>query len=236
MGFVINDALLLDAGTAASGLTLEEQQRIRYVVLSHLHLDHIKELPALAVNLGGLIDHQIVVAGLQSILNGLKAHIFNNIVLPDFFVLPTPRRPIFRELALEPHRPHMFGELKITAIPVDHSVPSVGFIVEDGQSSWVLSGDTYATEALWVRAAALSNLKMACIETSFPDEMTELAQTSKHLTPRLLAREFDKLKNPHLPLYAYHLKPAFRERIIDQLAALDLPTLDVLHEGQVITL
>ena len=94
------------------------------------------------------------------------------------------------------------------------------------------SGDTYETEDIWALAAKTPNLKAAFIETSFPDEMLGIAQISKHLTPALLEKEFKKIGKPELPLYVYHLKPPFSERISEQLAQLDIPNLVVLDEGQ----
>ena len=58
-GFLVNDQLLVDAGTIGSRLFLEEQRRIRVVLLTHLHFDHIRELPTLADNLVGEIDEPV---------------------------------------------------------------------------------------------------------------------------------------------------------------------------------
>jgi len=62
--FLLNETLLLDAGTVASKLSLSEQAQIRHIILSHLHFDHIKGLPMLADNLSEQMSAPIVVAGL----------------------------------------------------------------------------------------------------------------------------------------------------------------------------
>ncbi|MCZ6800532.1 MAG: MBL fold metallo-hydrolase, partial [Nitrospirae bacterium] len=83
VGFLVNDELMVDAGTLAAGLTLEEQKRIKHVLLSHLHWDHIKGVPPFIDNIAGQVDHQVVVASLSSVMKGLQAHVFNNMVFPD---------------------------------------------------------------------------------------------------------------------------------------------------------
>jgi cAMP phosphodiesterase len=96
VGFLVNDELMVDAGTLASALTLEEQQRVKHILLSHLHLDHIKGIPPLVDNIFGLVDHQVVVASLSSVVDGLKKHVFNDMVFPNFFDLQGPRHSILR--------------------------------------------------------------------------------------------------------------------------------------------
>lgn len=232
VGFLINDVVMIDAGTGACELTLEEQKRIQHVALSHLHLDHIKGLPALADNLVGLFAEPITIASIPAVLHGLKEHVFNDQVFPDFFSLPNPDQPILKEIVLQEGHETWLSGLGITPIAVNHPVPTVGFLIRDDESCWLYSGDTYKTFAIWERAARQPNLKAAFIETSFPDEMKDLAYTSKHLTPQLLAEEFEKLGKPDLPLFIYHCKPQFREQIAEQLGKLRIPNLKILEEGQ----
>ncbi|MGQ0812461.1 MAG: MBL fold metallo-hydrolase [Nitrospiraceae bacterium] len=233
-GFLINDTLLVDAGTVGSRLTLAEQKRIRHVLLSHAHFDHVKGLPTLADNLVGDPAEPIVVAGIPDVLKGIKAHIFNDEIYPDFFRLPDPTRPVFVEHALEAGRESVFSGHRVLPIGVNHLVPTVGFLIAEQNTSILYSGDTYHTERLWQVAARWPTLKAALIEASFPNEMADLAQVSKHLTPKLLAEEYRKIGRPDLPVYAYHLKPRFRERIIEQLHDLHIPNLVVLEEGQIL--
>jgi ribonuclease BN (tRNA processing enzyme) len=98
------------------------------------------------------------------------------------------------------------------------------------------SGDTYQTDALWQVAKEVTGLRAAFIESSFPNEMDELARVAKHLTPALLAQEFTKMARPELPVYAYHLKPRFRDQIRQELGQLGIPHLTALEEGQTLVL
>ena len=235
-GFLINDHLLIDAGTAASALSLEAQRKIRHVLLSHIHVDHIKELPALADNLLGTDEASITISSTPIILEGLKQYVFNDHVFPNFFELPKGRGPILLESAIQPGVSSIISEFEIIPIEVNHTVPAVGYIIKDQSAACLYSGDTYQTEEIWTVAATIPNLKAVFIETSFPNEMDELAQISKHLTPSLLAQEYKKIGRPDISLYIFHIKPTFRNQILAQLNGLCLPTLNVLEEGQKITL
>jgi cAMP phosphodiesterase len=199
-------------------------------------MDHIKELPALADNLLGTGEASITIYSTPTILDELKQYVFNGHVYPNFFELPTGRRPILLESAIQPGQSTIISEFEVIPIEVNHTVPTVGYIIKDKHSACLFSGDTYLTEEIWNVAATIPHLKAVFIETSFPNEMHELAQVSKHLTPALLAQEYKKIGRPDLPLYIFHIKPQFREQILAQLNGLDIPTLTVLEEGQEITL
>ena len=237
VGFLVNDELMVDAGTLACSLTLEEQQRVKHILLSHLHLDHIKGLPPLVDNLIGLIDHQVVVASLSSVIDGLQKHVFNDMVFPNFFNLKVPRHSILKAQGLEAGKEVSVSPgVSVTPIPVNHTVETVGFVIRDETAAWIYSGDTHHTEEIWKVAAQTTNLKGVFIEVSFPDSMMDIAILSKHLTPMLLAQEYRKIGKPDLPLYVYHMKPTVRDRIIQEIAQLDIPHVTILEEGQELTL
>jgi cAMP phosphodiesterase len=220
----------------ASKLTLSEQAQIRHIILSHLHFDHIKELPMLADNLSEEIREPIVVAGLPEVVQGLQRHIFNTDVYPDFFSIPTPERPVLASSVLKPGNVYSYSGVDITPILVNHTVPTMGFIVQDHSSAFVYSGDTYSTDELWREANRIPHLKTVFIECSFPNSMSDLARISKHLTPALLAQELRKLDRDDISVYAYHLKPAYKDQILRELHELHIPRLAVLEEDRTLTI
>jgi len=237
VGFLVNKVLMVDAGTLASGLTLDEQKQIKHILLSHLHLDHIKGIPPLVDNLSGLVDHQVVVAGLSSVMEGLQKHVFNDMVFPDFFNIQGPRHSVLRAQGLEAKKTvNLSGGVSATPVLVNHTVETAGFVIRDDRAAWIYSGDTHLTEEIWRVAAKTPDLKGIFIEVSFPDSMMDIAIQSKHLTPTLLAKEFRKIGKPDLPLYVYHMKPTVREAIIQEIAQLDIAHVTVLEEGQEIEL
>jgi len=237
VGFLVNDELMVDAGTLASGLTLDEQKRVKHILLSHLHLDHIKGIPPLIDNLSGLVDHQVVVASLSSVIDGLHKHVFNDMVFPNFFHHQGTRHSILRAQSLEAQKEvSILSGISVIPVSVNHTVETVGYVIRDDSAAWIYSGDTHLTEEIWQVAARTPNLKGVFIEVSFPNAMLDIAIQSKHLTPQLLAQEYRKIGKPDLPLFIYHMKPTVREAIIQEIAKLDIEKVTILEEGQEIEL
>jgi glyoxylase-like metal-dependent hydrolase (beta-lactamase superfamily II) len=235
-GFLFNDRVLVDAGTIGGGLYLEEQKRIRLVLLTHLHFDHIRALPTLADNLVGEIEEPVVIAAIPHVLKGLETHIFNGEVYPNFFRLPDPERPVFVPYPLDIGREHSLCGFGVTAVAVNHVGPAVGFLIRERETTVLMSGDTHETDDLWRLARDRPGLSAAFIETSFPNEMSELASVARHLTPALLEQEYAKLGRSDVPVYAYHLKPRFRDQIRAELAQTKISRLTVLEEGRTLHL
>jgi cAMP phosphodiesterase len=234
-GFLVNETCMVDAGSVSAGLREAEQGRIRDVLLSHAHFDHIKGLPLLADNLVGRNpEGPVKVHALQEVLDDLRRHVFNDVIFPDFTRLPTPGTAPLAYRPFADEKPFTLDRLEVTAVRVNHIVPATGFIIREGDTALLYSGDTSETRRIWEVAAREPRLKAAFIETSFPNDFHELAKVSCHLTPEMLAREFVKIGRPDLPLYIYHLKPSFRSVITAELKRLNLPNLSVLAEGQVV--
>lgn len=231
-GFLINGTVMVDAGSIGSALRLTEQKGIRSILLSHCHFDHVQDLPTLADNLVDDVVEPVFLASTTQVLTGLRTHIFNDTIYPNFFRLPNAEHPVFVCHPLDAGKESELSGLRVTPVPVNHLVPTVGFLIREGNASLLYSGDTCETEDIWKVAAHEPTLKAVMIETSFPDELAELARLSKHLTPSSFAREFRKIGRPELPVYAYHLKPRFRNGIKRQLARCGVPNLTILDEGQ----
>lgn len=236
-GFLVNETCMVDAGSVSAGLLEAEQGKISQILLSHAHFDHIKGLPLLADNLVGRNPQgPVKVRSLPEVLDALRRHIFNDVIFPDFTSLPTPDTAPLAYHPFDEEKTFTFDLLEVTAVRVNHIVPAIGFIIRDGDTALLYSGDTSETKRIWEVAAKEPRLKAAFIETSFPNDFHELAKVSGHLTPEMLAREFVQIGRPDLPLYIYHLKPSYRSVIASELKRLNLPNLSVLEEGQVVRL
>ena len=232
-GFLINGSVLMDAGTVCSSLTLSEQRKIRYILISHIHADHIKGLPFLSENLyTDKMRKPVVILSIPKVLDGLKKNLFNNQIWPDFTALPNRQNPVFRLKALREGEGVKLDGLEVKAFAVNHIVPCSGFLIRENKSSLLYAGDTYETETIWKAAAEDTHLKAAMIETSFPNALENLAVASKHLTPKLLLQEFSKIGKPHLPLYIYHMKPRYLERIRREVKQLNVERLKILKDGE----
>jgi len=227
--FLIDDAIAIDAGSLGFVRSPTEQRRIRDVFLSHTHIDHIASLPIFLENVyvensGSAVK---VHAG-EAVLQSLHSDVFNDRVWPDFFQLSKLGKKFVESAVLTPGTPVTIGRLRITPVPVNHVVPTLGFIVEDDKSAVVFSADTAATEEIWRRANDLPNLKAVFLEVTFPKELTALADLTKHLTPEGFAAEMRKVTRP-VPFYAFHLKPRFAAQVLKELEELRLPNLVIAH-------
>lgn len=233
--FLVDDTLLIDAGSACSGLTIEEQTKVKHILLSHTHMDHIRSIPFLLDNVLGRISHKITIWGLPEVLELLHDNLFNGIIWPDFTKIPTPEKALLVLKPLEPRQETEVEDYRVTAIPVNHTVPTAGFIIDDGTMSLLYSGDTSETEEIWKAGNARANLKVVLAETSFPAEMARFGDVTKHLTTGNLPGELAKLNRPDTRVFVYHTKPAHTTAIAAELAAIRDYDIRVMADGEAYT-
>ena len=213
---LVDDDILIDAGTGVGDLSMEQMARIDHVFLTHSHLDHIACLPLMLDTVAGLRDTPVTIYGLPETLDALKTHIFNWTIWPDFSVVPSEASPLMRYMAIEPGETISLAERRITPLPANHTVPAVGYWLDSGASSMVFTGDTTTCDALWEQLNRIENLKYLLIETAFGNDELALAQASRHLCPSLLFEELAKLKKP-AHVYITHLKPGEGGEIMYQI-------------------
>lgn len=213
---LVDDDILIDAGTGAADLTIDEMLRIDHIFLTHSHLDHIACVPLLSDTVIGLRQKHITVHATRETWQILKDHILNWKIWPDYSVIPSEEAPILRHSEIRVGETVEIGGRRFTPLPVNHSVPAVGYQVDSGAASLVFSGDTTSCDALWEAVNRIDNLKYLIIETSFGDAEIELAKLSMHLCPSLLRAELDKLRRSP-EIYITHLKPGEGEAIMHQI-------------------
>ncbi len=234
VGFLVEDRILLEAGTVSSVLSLDRQLAIHSVIISHLHLDHIKGLPFLADNLIGEPGSAITVYGIDETLAGLKSHLFNDTIWPDFTRIANGDVSVLRFASLTKRETTRIGELEVTPVPVNHTIPSIGLFLRKGDCTVLYTGDTAPTEEIWRIGRQRPDLSALLIEVSFPDSMEKIAQVSGHMTPSMVARELKKLDRPEVPVYVFHMKPKYEAAIIAELHQQLGDTVEVLQEGQLL--
>ena len=213
---LVDDDILIDAGTGAADLSIEQMLRIDHIFLTHSHLDHIACVPLLADTVIGLREKHITVHATRETWQILKDHIFNWKIWPDYTVIPSEQSPILQHAEIRVGETVELNGRRFTPLPVNHSVPAVGFQVDSGAASLVFSGDTTSCDALWEAVNRIDNLKYLIIETSFGNAEIDLARLSRHLCPALLHEELDKLQRP-AEIYITHLKPGEGEAIMRQV-------------------
>jgi ribonuclease BN (tRNA processing enzyme) len=219
--FVVNDDLLLDAGAVTRGLPPADQSRIDYVFLSHSHLDHVYGLALLCDNVIAERSRPIEVLCGAKTAETLTSHLFNGALWPDFSRLPTPEAPTLRFHELGAGERLEVGQYRLLPLQVDHTVDCLGVIVTSKAGSVAYSGDTGPTERFWQELNSLADLRAVICEVSFPNRLADLARTTGHLTPALLAHELTKFRpKTHAPVMLTHLKPAMANEVKEELAAL----------------
>ncbi len=237
--FLLDDAVLIDAGTGVGDLPLEALAKIDHILISHSHLDHILSIALLADSvMRERVTSKagpITVHALPQTLAALQQHVFNNVIWPDFTGLPTPENPTLR---FEPFALgdvlHLAGR-DIEVLSAAHSVAAVGFAVHGPRGAWVYTGDTGPNPALWQR---LQNLRInhLVIEVAFGDEDAELAHISQHLCPSMLDIELRQLQGS-VQVHITHIKPGDVATVMKQIAGLTSPhLLSPLTMGQVMVL
>jgi ribonuclease BN (tRNA processing enzyme) len=226
----VNGTVCVDAGAVTDALTLDEQARVRAVLVTHAHMDHVASLPFLVENVFGRNAAPLEIVGPEDVLAALRKHLFNDALWPDFSRLPNDLVPAVTFRAVPVNEPFALEGLVGIAIPVDHVVPTFGYILEEGGTSIVFSGDTGPTDALWRAVRARRDVKALFVECSFPNSLQHLADVSKHLTPRTLAAEIAKFPAGP-PIHLYHMKPPTLGQLRTDVAGLGDARVSILADG-----
>lgn len=233
---LVDDDVLIDAGTGIGDLALEEIDSIRHVFLTHAHLDHIAGLPMLA---DSVFDENftipLTVYAREETLRALQDHVFNGVIWPDFARLPSAGNPMLRYQVCSPGDTVTIDHRDFYAVDVMHTVPTLGYTVQNSGGVFAVSGDTKTNETLWPVLNACDDLRVLVIEVSFPDEMERLANEAGHYCPSTLAKDLERLQ--HEPeIWLTGMKPGEEGRIMDQVSkAAPAKNIRMLSAGTVLT-
>jgi cAMP phosphodiesterase len=233
---LVDNDVLIDAGTGIGDLELEDLDSIRHVFLTHAHLDHIAGLPMLADRVfDENFEVPLTVYARAETLQAVQDHLFNGIIWPDFTKLPSPENPMLRWHVCSPGDTITIGHRDFYAVDVMHTVPSLGFTVQNSGGVFAVSGDTRTNETLWPVLNACDDLRVLVIEVSFPDEMARLALDSGHYTPKSLTDDLKRLR--HEPeIWLTGMKPGEEERIFAQvLKAAPEKNIRMLSRGTILS-
>ena len=223
--FLLDDDVLVDAGTGVGDLSLDEMLRIDHVLLTHAHLDHVAALPlmldAVASRRVASGAGAVQVHALAGTIEALKTHIFNHHIWPDFSTIPSAQAPLMRFVPFAEGDVIKVAGKTIEALPAVHTVPAVGYAAATPSGHWVFSGDTERNQPFWDRVNAMP-VSYLVIETAFSNRERELARRSLHLSPDTLAQELAHIDpSNRYPIYITHTKPAETGLIMEEIQRFD---------------
>ncbi|PLY04995.1 MAG: phosphohydrolase [Arcobacter sp.] len=236
--FQIFKDIIVDAGNVIGTLG-DEALKINHIFLTHSHSDHIIDLPFIIEGFFEQRTEPLVVYGSEETINSLKAHTFNDEIWPDFSkinLLNSEEKSLVFKMINANETIHL-NTYSITPFIANHIPGSFGFkIIKDHQNGYVISGDTYENKVLWDVINGDKRIKSLIIECSFPSNMQELAQTSKHLTPKILKKELNNLKREDVQIFIYHLKPLYYKKMLEEINEFKILSKGgkILEDGDVI--
>jgi len=228
---LINGSIALDAGSLSQVLSIERQVEVHSILLSHSHMDHTNSLPFFIENVYGKSERPIDIHASEATVYAIRKYLFNNATWPDFTRLPNHLLPAMRFAEFQSEAPLVIDGVSFTPIPVDHLVPTHGFLIEQDGVAVLWSSDTGPTQRLWEVANRTPNLKALCIDTSFDNSLQDVADVSLHLTPRTLEAELRKLQK-RVPILVHHLKPPCVDKIHQEVRRLGNPDIEFLEQGK----
>jgi len=231
--FLIDDCVAVDAGSIAIALTNDQREAVRDIIVTHPHMDHIASLPIFIDDLYPSLTQPVRIHATQEVIDLLERDVFNWNVYPRFSDLKNDYGPVMQYVPIPPDGVFTVCHLKVIAVPVNHIVPTVGLIVTDDKTTVAFSSDTAETHEFWKTVNKIGHIDALLIEASFPNEMANLAEVSRHFTPASLGQELKKLSHDGIDILAVHLKPTYRETIVRQLKELNLPNLAVMEPGRI---
>ena len=233
---LIDNDILIDAGSGVGELTLEEMHHIRHVFLTHSHLDHFSFLPLLVDSIFPSIREPLIVHGQPETLEALQKHVFNWTIWPDFAKLPTEEDPVMKYETLSAGETATMEGRTLEMIRVNHIVPGVGYRVESPTGVFAFSGDTTTNDNFWDVLNGHDRLDLLLVEAAFANADVDLSKRAGHYTADLLADDLKKLK--HQPeIYITHNKPGHEDVIMDECRkAITGREIKPANSGQIFTL
>lgn len=230
--YLIDDSLLIDAGSVAAGLDIQDQLKIDHILLSHSHLDHTKDLAFICDNCFGLKGKPFQVYSHKTVHKAVKDHLFNDTIWPDFSVLPTAENPTIIFNNIENEKELILGEYKVMPVHVKHPGDAFGFIIEKGDCAILFTQDTASTDRIWEVGKQYKNLRAIFTEVSFPNHLQHVADISDHHSPNTMKEEIKKMPE-NVPIYLGHLKPNYQEQLIQEITDLGEPRLHIMFADDV---
>jgi ribonuclease BN (tRNA processing enzyme) len=209
---LVDGIMALDAAAITRGLTFNDQKKVKAILITHHHYDHIRDIPALAMNLY-LSGRTLDVYALEPAIAAVKTYLLNEDLYPKFYQRP-PGNPVIKFITVVPGQARQIEGYSVLPLTVNHPVPAVGYEIKSAGKTLFYTGDTGKGLAkVWQRVSP----HLLIIELTAPNKYeAAVGDGSKHLTPRLLQEELESFRRikGYIPrVLLVHMSP-FEERFI----------------------
>jgi ribonuclease BN (tRNA processing enzyme) len=234
VSLLIDDVLAVDAGSLVSELTFPEQRKIKAILLSHGHYDHIRAVPAFAFNNS---DRTTKVVATSRTLEILSSHLIDGVVYPEFTSEASfLRKATIKFVPLEPLKPQDIEGYQVKAVPVPHPLDGVGFEItsRDGKTLFYTGDTGPGLSSVWRDISP----QLVIAEVTWPDRLASTARAAAHLCPQMFKEELLELRRlkGHLPkVAAIHMSPRHETEIrkeVREVADLLGISIDIPDEGE----
>jgi len=233
VSFLIDDVLAVDAGSLVSELTFPEQKKIKAILLSHGHYDHIRAVPAFAFNNA---DRTTKVVATQKTLEILSSHLIDGVVYPEFTSDASfLQKAALQLVPLEPFKPRNIEGYKVMAVPVQHNLDGVGFEITSDDKTLFYTGDTGpGLSSVWVNISP----QLIITDLTWPNSLASAAKDAGHLCPEMLKEELIEFRrvNNYVPrVIVIHLSPQYEPEIEGEIGGIARSlgiSIDIAHEGE----
>jgi len=234
--YLINKSLLLDAGTVTEPLDDKQLKEIKHILISHTHLDHIKDLVFLVDELVMMGEFNIDLISVKQILEIISDNLFNNLLWPDFTVIPSEKNAIIKLHEIELEQYTEINGITVKPILMTHTVYTVGYVIKEGDRGFMFTSDTGPTKRFWEVAREEEGIEFIIADVSFPNRMKSLAILSGHMTLSILLDHVDRYGLDKIPIYINHIKPIFFDEISGELFSSGRKNIRMLEQGSTIQL
>ena len=231
--FLIDDSILIDSGSVTGSLHDDSIKKIDHLIITHAHFDHIADLPFLMEKLFWIKENSFTIHSSKDSHDTIISHILNNSIWPNLVEIAKSKNEIFKWEEFSSLKPFKISGYDITPISVNHIVPTDGFIIDNGRCSFAFTADTYKTDDFWNKCKEQKNLKAIIAGVSFPSDMDETAEITRHLTPKLFYDEVKRLGRDDIKFYISHIKPLFKNEVLEDIKKLPIHSnLVILQDGK----